>query len=59
MTDMLDVVPEKGRQVRKEENGSLIPSEGCKVPNTSYYRRRLRDGDLVNKKRKSTQKGEE
>lgn len=57
MTEMLDVMPEKGRQVRKED-GSIIPAKGCKVPNTSYYRRRLRDGDLVNKAKKTTQKGD-
>ncbi|MGI1672237.1 MAG: DUF2635 domain-containing protein [Neptuniibacter sp.] len=46
MSDMLKVRPKKGVQVRKED-GSVLPEAGCDVPNTSYYRRRLRDGDLV------------
>lgn len=45
MSNTLKVRPAKGVQVRKED-GSLIPNKGCDVPNTSYYRRRLRDGDL-------------
>lgn len=46
MDNTLHVKPADGRQVRKE-TGESIPADGCTVPNTSYYRRRLRDGDLV------------
>lgn len=46
MSNMLNVRPGDGLQARKED-GSVMPKEGCQVPNTSFYRRRLRDGDLV------------
>ncbi|MGH1429757.1 MAG: DUF2635 domain-containing protein [Neptuniibacter sp.] len=45
MSNMLKVRPKKGVQVRKED-GSVMPDKICEVPNNSYYRRRLRDGDL-------------
>lgn len=56
MSDMLKVAPAEGLQVRKE-SGGLIPAGGCEVPNTSYYRRRLRDGDLVKAETKTAKKG--
>ncbi|SIS87888.1 DUF2635 domain-containing protein [Neptunomonas antarctica] len=45
MQNLLNVRPNVG-QVRKED-GSIMPADGCRVPNHSYYRRRLRDGDLL------------
>ncbi len=47
MAETLKVKPAPGLQVRKED-GTPLPAEATTVPNTSYYRRRLRDGDLVN-----------
>lgn len=44
--DKLQVKPAEGRQVRRLD-GSIIPTKGDKVPNTTYYRRRVREGDLV------------
>ncbi len=41
----INLQPTAGRQVRKED-GSLLPIDGCDVPNNSYYRRRLADGDV-------------
>ena len=46
MKTHLQLKPAPKRQVRKED-GSLMPVDGCKVPNTSYYRRRVTDGDLI------------
>lgn len=46
MSNTLKVRPKTGVNVRKED-GTLMPSKGCDVPNNTYYRRRLRDGDLV------------
>lgn len=40
------VQPAKGLQVR-QENGTPIPAKGMEVVLTKYYRRRLKDGDLV------------
>ncbi|SBS36596.1 hypothetical protein MSP8887_02644 [Marinomonas spartinae] len=40
------VRPAKGGQVRKE-NGQIIPKDGIDVVLTSYYRRRISDGDLI------------
>lgn len=54
MSNTLKVRPKDGVQVRKED-GSLMPKAGCDVPNNTYYRRRLRDGDLVESK--PTKKG--
>ena len=41
------VRPADGRVVYREDGGSVIPESGEDVPLTTYYRRRLRDGDLV------------
>ena len=40
------LVPAEGRRVRFEGGGPM-PPEGADVALTQYYRRRLRDGDLV------------
>ena len=57
MSNTLKVRPIKGVQVRKED-GSVMPEKGCEVPNNSYYRRRLRDGDLVDTARKTQKTGD-
>lgn len=56
MNNTLNVRPAEGMQVRTL-NGTVIPAEGCTVPNTSYYRRRLRDGDLVAVETETDKKG--
>ena len=56
--DKLHVKPAEGRQVRRED-GSIIPAEGAQVPNSTYYRRRLRDGDLVKVATAKPKKGAE
>ncbi|WP_028294286.1 DUF2635 domain-containing protein [Oceanobacter kriegii] len=42
----MNVKPAQGKQVRTE-SGSLIAAAGQAVPATTYYRRRVKDGDLV------------
>lgn len=54
--EQLHVKPAEGRQVRKE-TGEPIPDAGCTVPNTTYYRRRLRDSDLVKVDAKTKKEG--
>lgn len=56
--DKLHVKPAEGRQVRRED-GSIIPAEGAQVPNSTYYRRRIKDGDLVKVDSKTAKKGAE
>ncbi|TKI02894.1 DUF2635 domain-containing protein [Martelella alba] len=40
------VKPNTGRAVRDPVKGTLLPAEGAEVPDTSFWRRRLRDGDV-------------
>lgn len=47
MNDTLFVIPKKGVNVRREDTGAVIAATGETVPNSSYYRRRINDGDLV------------
>lgn len=56
--DKLHVKPADGRQVRRED-GSIIPADGAQVPNSTYYRRRIKDGDLVKVDSKTAKKGAE
>jgi hypothetical protein len=39
--------PAEGRIVRREDDRELWPAEGDWTERTSYVRRRLKDGDLV------------
>lgn len=41
------VKPAAGRQVRDPATKKHIPAEGIKVPRSSYWLRRLRDGDVL------------
>jgi hypothetical protein len=41
------VIPQEGLLVRDPERGCHLPAEGATVPLTPYWRRRLRDGDVV------------
>jgi len=47
MSNKIFIKPGEGRRVRRESDGRLISEEGESVENTSYIKRRLRDGDLV------------
>ena len=47
MSDKLTVKPASGVNVRRVENGKHIAAKGEDVPNNSYYRRRIKDGDLI------------
>ena len=39
--------PAPGMKVRLEDASRYVAEEGEDLPHTSYYRRRVRDGDLV------------
>jgi hypothetical protein len=41
------VKPATGRAVRDPNTYELLPAEGRDVPDTFFWRRRLRDGDVV------------
>jgi ferric-dicitrate binding protein FerR (iron transport regulator) len=43
----MKVKPAEGRAVRDERTMQLLPPEGRDVPNSAYWQRRLRDGDVV------------
>lgn len=59
MTETAWVKPAQGLKVRFEQPASgHIPEEGADVPLTRYYRRRLRDGDLVKTRRPAAPKAE-
>lgn len=47
MTQTKFVRPGDGRVVYREDGARVIPDEGESVPLTTYYLRRLSDGDLV------------
>lgn len=40
------VKPNAGCAVRDPVKGTLLPDAGAEVPDTSFWRRRLRDGDV-------------
>jgi Protein of unknown function (DUF2635) len=41
------VKPVDGRLVRDPVTKQLLPAEGREVPDDQFWRRRLRDGDIV------------
>ena len=41
------VKPADGLKVRDEASGQHLPPEGKEVPETTYWLRRLRSGDVV------------
>jgi hypothetical protein len=43
----MKVKPAEGRQVRDPSTMQLLPAEGREVPDNQFWRRRLRDGDVV------------
>ncbi|TPG62555.1 DUF2635 domain-containing protein [Ewingella americana] len=50
------VKPTTGRTVRDPVKGTLLPEEGAEVPESTFWNRRLRDGDVVKAKPASTEK---
>lgn len=52
---MLFIIPKTGCRVRDPFNGyALIPSEGKEVAENSYWRRRIKDGDVTVRVEKKT-----
>lgn len=43
----MQVKPAPGLRIRDPEKGDYLPEAGREVPNTQYWQRRLRDGDVV------------
>ena len=43
----INVKPRAGILVRHEDTGKPVKEAGEAVPNTAYYRRRIKDGDLI------------
>lgn len=41
------VVPKEGLKVRNPKDGAHLPDAGAEVPLDTYWRRRLRDGDVI------------
>ncbi|WP_237387330.1 DUF2635 domain-containing protein [Xenorhabdus sp. Sc-CR9] len=41
------VKPVAGRRVRCPVRGEFLPESGAEVPDTLFWHRRLRDGDVV------------
>lgn len=41
------VIPKKGLKVRHLDAGGYLPEAGALVEDCSYWRRRLRDGDVT------------
>jgi hypothetical protein len=39
--------PAEGRAVRDPSSMALLPADGKEVPDNAFWRRRLRDGDVV------------
>lgn len=54
------ILPAAGRKVRDPDTEKFdpIPAAGKSVPQTSYWRRRLRDGDVVEGKPPKPEKTE-
>ena len=48
--------PAKDMLVRTEDSDRYISSEGEDLPNSAYYRRRMKDGDLVDAKKPTPNK---
>lgn len=46
--------PAKGLKVRDPDRGDFLPDDGREVVLTTFWRRRLRDGDVVEAKTQSS-----
>lgn len=51
--------PQKGMIVRDPRDGKPLPTYGASVPNTSYWRRRFKDGDVEETTPAAIRKAEE
>ncbi|EOM8258857.1 DUF2635 domain-containing protein [Escherichia coli] len=51
------VKPNNGLSVRCPVKGISLPKEGAEVPDNTFWRRRLSDGDVTLAKSKATAKG--
>lgn len=51
------VKPVEGRQVPDPDKGGLLPAEGRVVEATTYWLRRVADGDVVQVEDKQVKKG--
>ena len=49
MTKRITVLPAAGRAVPDPEAGDLLPVTGREVPDNTWWRRRLADGDITSK----------
>jgi hypothetical protein len=47
MRGTLFVVPAQGRTVRDPQTMEILPPEGDTVPKSTYWLRRLQDGDVI------------
>lgn len=47
ITTTLFVRPVPGRAVRDPDTAKPLPAAGATVPNSQFWRRRVRDGDVV------------
>jgi hypothetical protein len=48
----MHVKPVAGRTVRDPVKGTFLPESGSEVPDNSFWRRRLNDGDVVREQHK-------
>jgi len=55
----IHVIPAPGLKVRDPEQGDHLPADGRTVPDNSYWRRRLNDGDVTTQAAKATAKPKE
>lgn len=51
------VKPNKGLVVRDPATGEPLPETGAQVPDTTYWRRRLQDEDVIPAKPTKQEKG--
>lgn len=52
------VKPNNGLSVRCPVKGTSLPKDGAEVPDNTFWRRRLSDGDVVVAKPKAAAKGD-
>lgn len=46
MTPTAYLIPKPGLRMRDPQSLQLLPEEGAELPLTSYWRRRINDGDV-------------
>jgi len=50
------LIPKPGLRVRDPQMGDALPADGREVVDSTYWRRRLRDGDVTQGKPKTVAK---